>query len=276
MEAKSSAAKSSDRKSGNWLWPLALTLFGIVLLLDNFLLLGDFNAVALLPLLLVMVGAQILLRGDLLPNEETRRFGITRGSVESGTLEISSGEIDVEVRAMQADYRLRDGQPALITGQYAAQSRPQLNMAETYAHLKLDRSATPWASFADWKISVARDLPWQILATAHLGQINLDLTGVIVHEAAIATGMGDIRLVSPIEAFRPLQVRSTLGNIHIITPVGYRTRISVSSSRMFSVQADQTRYQNLEPGVFIALDAEESTTLVEIRLSGTFGDAYLA
>lgn len=266
----------SARSLGGWMWPVALTLFGVLLLLDNFLLLGDFNAAALLPLLLVMVGAQILLRGDFVLNEDVRRFGITRGSVESATLEISSGEVDIEVRPLQADWRLKDGQSALIAGQFAAQSRPQLTMAEQHAHLKMDRAATPWASFADWQIGLANDLPWQLLASASLGQITLDLTGVIVHEVIAASGIGDIHLISPVEAFRPLHLRTTFGNLHLTTPLGYRTRITVRATRFFSVKVDETRYDRDGMDGFVALDAAPDAPLVEIHLSGTFGDAYLA
>ena len=91
---------------GPWLWPLALAIVGVVLLLDNFLLLGDFNPTLLWPLLLVIAGAQILLQGDILPVRQAKTFGITRGSVEAGTLDISAGEIDVNVRALRREGRL--------------------------------------------------------------------------------------------------------------------------------------------------------------------------
>jgi hypothetical protein len=253
---------------GPWLWPLALAAIGVVLLLNNFLLLGDFNVTALWPLLLVILGAAILLRGDFAPNTEGRTFGITRGSVELATLEISSGEIDVMVRALQQEGRL-------IAGQFASNARPALRVNETHTYLKMDRAATPWFSFADWEMGLARDLPWQILVSSNFGQANLDLSSLIVQEAAIGTGLGDVRLVAPAEALGTIRVRSTLGNIHIITPVGYRTQIIIESGRLFNIHADERRYQETEPGVFIAHDADEGAPLVEITVNGTFGDAYL-
>lgn len=262
--------------NGPVLWPLALTAFGVVLLLDNFMLLGDFNAMTLAPLGLVILGAQILLRGDAALSTEARRFGITRGSVESATLEISSGEIDVEVRALQPDWRLRDGQHALIAGQFTHQSRPQLSMSEQYAHLKMDRASTPWSSFADWKVGLASDLPWQLISTGHLGEFDGDFSELIIHEAVIATGFGDIRIVSPPEAFGSLNLRSTFGNIQVVTPQGYNTRITVRPGRLFSIHADETRYSSPEINSFIALDADPAAPLVEIIISGTFGGAYLA
>jgi hypothetical protein len=263
------AADKRNRETVPWLWPALVILVGIVLLLDNFLLLGDFNAVALLPLLLVVAGAQILLRGDLLPSAEGRTFGVTRGSVESATLEISAGGIDVDVRPIQREGRL-------IAGQYAAHSRPSLSVKDTYTHVRMDRAATPWYSFADWQVALAKDLPWQVLISTHLGQIDLDLSEVIVYEAVIASGVGDIRLVAPPEALKPLVVRSTLGNVHIITPEGHRVRVIVDGGRLFNARHDIHRYAEVEPSVFEALDAHEDAPLVEVRVSGTFGDAYLA
>lgn len=258
-----------DAKRGPVIWPLALAAAGVILLLDNFLLLGDFDATLLWPLLLVLVGAQILLRGDFAPSDEAKTFGITRGSVESATLEVSAGEIDVTMRALQREGRL-------IAGQFAAQSRPQMTVSETHAHLKMHRAMTPWLSFADWEMGLARDLPWQIFISTSLGQVNLDLSALILQDATIASGIGDIRLVCPHEALGPLHVRSALGNIQIITPHGYNARVLVEGSRLFTVHMDENRYMQVEPGVFAALDANSDAPLIEIHISGTFGDAYLA
>lgn len=255
---------------GPWLWPLALAAVGVLLLLDNFLLLGDFNAAGLWPLLLVVAGAQILLRGDIIPGPEARAFGITRGSVESGTLEISAGGIDVEIRALQKEGRL-------VAGQYAADSRPRLDVNGTHANLVMNRAETPFNSFVDWQIAMARDLPWQVFVSTHLGQVNADLSNLIIQDVVIATGMGDIRMVTPLETLGQVHLRSALGTIHVITPAGRPAIITVNGGRLFSAKFDETRYAQVAPGVYSALDVEDpNAPPVEIFISGTFGDAYLA
>jgi len=251
------------------LWSILIAGVGVVLLLNNFGILGNFNAVALLPLLLVVAGAQILLRGDFIPNADTRDFGITRGSVESATLEISSGAVDVDLLALRREGRL-------IAGQFAVNSRPQLDVRDTYAHLKLFRSKTPWWSYADWKAALAQDLPWQILVTTHIGQATLDLSQLIVHDVVVGTGIGDVRIICPKESFNPLFVRSTFGNIHILTPLGYRVKVVVKQTRLFTVKYDPQRYDNPEKGVYIARSDDDTMPVIEIQVSGTFGDAYLA
>ena len=79
-------------------------------------------------------------------------------------------------------------------------------MDGTYAHLRMGRGNTPWYSFADWKIAVANDLPWQILTSTYLGQVDFDLSDLIIHDGVIATGIGDIRIVSPKESFGTLHL----------------------------------------------------------------------
>ncbi len=254
---------------GLLLWSLALAALGIVLLLNNFLLLSGFNAGALWPLILVVIGAVILLRGDFVPSDKSRSFGITRGSVESAGLEISAGEIDVQGYALQRESRL-------IAGQYAANSRPSLDAQDTHANLRMDRAATPWLSFADWRVALAQDLPWSLFVTTSLGQVQLDLSGLIMQRAVIATGLGDIRLVCPDEAFEPLYVRSALGNIHVITPPGSNVRVKTSGAAMFRIHADENRYLPQDQGYYQARDADADRPLIEIDISGTFGDAYLA
>lgn len=254
---------------GLLLWSLALTALGVVLLLNNFLLLSGFNAGALWPLLLVIIGGVILLRGDFVPSDEARSFGITRGSVESASMEVSAAEIDVSIYALEREGRL-------IAGQYAAGSRPSLEVDRDHAVLKMDRSATPWLSFADWRVALATDLPWDVFATTSLGQVQLDLSGLIVQRAVVGTGFGDIRLVCPEEALEPMSLRSALGNIHVIVPPGYRAMVRASGSRMFRVHADENRYDVQADGAYVARDADPMRPLIEIEISGTFGDAYLA
>ena len=257
------------RSRGPWLWPLMLAAIGVILLLDNFLLLGDFDPTLLWPLILVIVGAQILLRGDILPGTQHQTFGVTRGSVEAAALEISSGEIDVRVRSLQREGRL-------IAGQYAAQSRPQMAVEDTQAHILMTRAATPWLSFSDWEVGLARDLPWEIFVTTHLGQVNLDLSEIILQDAVIATGFGDVRFICPFEALGTVALRSTLGTIQVVTPVGYRARIMVAPGPFFGIHVDEQRYYQVEPNVYLSLDAPDDAPLVEISISGTFGDTYLA
>ncbi|MBK9751435.1 MAG: hypothetical protein IPO91_32350 [Chloroflexi bacterium] len=247
---------------------LALIVLGIVLLLQNFLLLADFNVGAFAPLILVILGAIILLRGDLLSGGEARTFGITRGSVERATLEISAGEIDVSAQPLQREGRL-------IAGQYAVNSRPALDVQDNHATLLMNRAATPWLSFADWSMNLAHDLPWTLLVSTHLGQANFDLTGLIVQRAVIATGFGDIRLIAPAEAFEPLILKSTLGNIQVLVPTGVNARVTVSGARFFKIHVDDNRYTRDDAaGAYLAREGDGP--LVDIYVSGTFGDAYLA
>ena len=70
-----------------WIWPLALVIIGILLLLQNYLLL-DFDIWRLWPLLLIVLGLTIILRGDL-GNRAAQNFRISRGSVEAATLRAS-------------------------------------------------------------------------------------------------------------------------------------------------------------------------------------------
>jgi hypothetical protein len=210
-----------------------------------------------------------LLQGDLLPGQHSQTFGITRGSVESGLVEVSAGDVDVAVRALRREGRL-------IAGQYAAQSRPQMQVRDTHAHIKMDRAATPWFAFADWEMGLARDLPWQLYVSTHIGQVSLDLSDLIVQDVVVGTGFGDVRLTCPYEALGSIRLQSSLGNIQLLTPQGCRTQIYAPPGRMFGVHADTERYEEVEPGIFLARDADADAPLVEVRISGTFGDAYLA
>jgi hypothetical protein len=265
----------AKRAGGPIILPLVMVVIGVLLLLNNFLILPDFNIVNLLPLLLVVVGLQILLRGDVVPSEDARNFGITRGMVEAGILEVNAGEIDVLLTMLQPAERSRSPE-RLIAGQYASNARPDLKVTGVQAYLRLDRARTPWLSFADWELALAQEMPWNIAVSTSLGQVNADLARIVVEKALISTGVGDIRITTPREAFGALTLHSTLGSVHVVTPPGHQARITVTRSRFFGVQVDPNRYEEEAPGIYVARDGDEEATLVEIHVSGSTGDAYLA
>ncbi len=259
----------AGQSRGPWLWPLVLVLIGVILLLDNFLLLDDFDPTLLWPLVLVLIGAQVLLQGDFLPGNHSKTFGITRGSVEAALLEINAGEVDVQLRSLQREGRL-------IAGQFAAQSRPVMAAADANAHLRLDRAATPWFSFANWEMGLARDLPWQIYISTHLGQVQLDMSSTIVENLVVGTGFGDIRLICPYECLGTIHLQSALGSIQLVTPHGYHVTVIAPQGRFFGVHVDPERYEEIEPGVYHAHDPDPTAPQFEVHIGGTFGDAYLA
>jgi len=266
-----SSHNPSRTGKGPLLWPLILVVIGGFLLLSNFFLLGEVQLLDLWPLILVVFGAWLLLRGDIVPSEDFRTFGITRGNIESATLEINSGEIDVQLRALQSQSAER-----LIAGQYAQNARPQLEHSDVHVHLKMERNATPWLAFADWEMGLSPDLPWQVVMSSYLGQITADFSQIMTQNALISTGMGDIHLTAAPEAFESLYVRSILGNINVLTPMGYRVRVTVEGGRFFGVHVDESRYQEVDPGVYLSRDADmDEYPLVDIVVTGTFGDAYL-
>jgi hypothetical protein len=236
------------------------------------LFLEDVSLLHLSPLLLVFLGAQVLLRGDLVPSTNTRTFGITRGSVESATLTLNSGEIDVRLRAFPPEMHER-----LVIGQYASQARPELELDGTHAHLTFDRAKTSWFTFADWDIGLSPSMPWSLLLSTSLGQLDVDLANVIVQDVRIHSGIGDVRIVAPRECLgEGVQVRSILGNIQWLTPEGYRVEIVVPEGRFSKAHVDTTRYERLENGAWSALSYDESLPVLKVELSGQFGDVYLA
>lgn len=254
--------------SGGWLWSLALVALGAVMLANNFLLISGFNVSALLPLILVVIGGIVLIRGDLFGEGGGKNFGITRGSVENAALEISAGPVDVVAYGLQREARL-------IAGQYAPDSRPDLQVDGVNARLRMDRAATPFFSLTPWQVALARDLPWKIYISTHLGQVSVDMSDLIVDGGVIATGFGDIQVTAPHEALAPVYVRSTLGNIRVSVPPGYNTKVVVRTTRLFSLRVDEARYSSLEPNVYVARDPAPDQPEAVIYVNGTFGDAYL-
>ncbi len=253
--------------------PLVLVAIGVYLLLRNFLLVENLDLLKYWPVLLILLGLQLLLRGDIGITWQSQTFGITRGSVQTASLETSSGEIDVKVRALRREGRL-------IAGQYAGRSRPGLTVRGDHARLFMQRGQTWPFSQADWEIGLAKDLPWSLLISAHLGEIDVDLRGLQIDQANLASGIGDVRVIAsdlPGEA-TPGDIRacSTFGNVTLVIPPQVEAVIKVQHKAMSRLQIDEARFLMLEPGIYATLGYEQSSLPMTVELASTFGTVRLS
>ena len=237
---------STSTKRRPLLWPLLLMAGGVALLLENFLLV-DLDLAPYWPILLVLVGLLILVRGDIAPSWGAHTFGITRGSVESATIEIESGEIDVQLQALRKSGRL-------IAGQYTARSRPSLAVRNNRARLTMHRGQTWWLSLADWDVGLAHDLPWEILMSSHLGQLDADLRGIQVERAYVASGLGDVSLACPVRCRGELVARSSFGDVRVSVPQRSAAIVRVQTGPFGRVRADADRFAEIAPGVYATGD----------------------
>lgn len=249
-------------------FPIVLALVGLAILLNNFMLI-EADLVSLWPALLILVGVGLLWRGDIAPSWEAHTFGITRGSVESASLEISSGEIDVRLKALNRAGRL-------IAGQYTARSRPRLSVRNNHAALVMQRGQTWFFSLADWELGVAPDVPWALLMTAHLGAIQADLRGFRLTKAHIATGIGDIRVTCPDESSGPVYVRSTFGDIQISVPRQSAALLHLKAGPMCNILIDAADFQSDDTGRYYASPAyKPDLPALEVIVVGTFGNIHV-
>lgn len=250
-----------------FLWPLLLVAAGCLLLLDNFLLIS-LDITDFYPVILIFIGLQLLWRGDIAPGWQAQSFGITRGNVNEGLLEINSGEIDVHLRAAQRDDRL-------IMGQYTARSRPALNVRNNRAMLRMQRGNTWLFSLADWNVDLSKDLPWSMLVSAHLGQLEVDMRGLQVEHAYIASGIGDIRLICSDCMAGYVFARSALGDVRLAVPEGIPAIIRIRSGPLVRVIRHSRRYLEQPDHAIITEEFDPESPAIQITVSSTFGNIHL-
>jgi hypothetical protein len=248
--------------------PLLLIAVGVILLLVNFLLIEDLDLGRFWPVILILAGGQLLLRGDVGISWQTKEFGITRGTVQTASVEASSGEIDVRVRMLRREGRL-------VAGHYTARSRPHLTVRNNHARLMMQRGQTWPFSQGDWEIGLARDVPWTLLISTHLGELDVDLRGVYLREASLGTGFGDIRLQPSHLVDGGIRARSTFGNISVVIPPEEHAILRVLPRPMSRLRIDESRFLMLRPGVYATLGYEQSESPVTIEVATTFGTIRL-
>ncbi len=251
-----------------WIWPLVLIGGGVLLLLQNYLLL-DFDVLQFWPVLLVALGLQIALSGDLSLSKASQNFGITRGSVESATLRANSGALDLRIQALQREGRL-------IAGQYTARSRPQLQAEGSHAILSMQRSKTWLLSLADWDFSLAKDLPWHLELSAYLGEIQVDMRGLVIGSARISSGIGDIHVIGPDTPAGPITLRSGLGHIHLTLSDRLPAAVTVQAGSLFDVHLESDRWLPDGERRYVTPDYAGAVDPLEFTIRGATGGLYLA
>jgi hypothetical protein len=249
--------------------PLAFVVIGVILLLRNFQLIEGPDLLQYWPVLIVLGGIELLLRSDLGITWQMQTFGITRGAVQVASLEACSGELDVKVRALRREGRL-------IAGQYTARSRPSLDVRGDHARLVMQRGLTWPFSLADWEIGLAKDLPWNLLISTHLGELDIDLRGLQVNRAELSSGIGDVRVVLSEAVTGGVRARSTLGHVTLSVPREVEAVVRVISKPLARFQIDESRFLMLEPGLYATLGYEQSKSLIYAEVTSTFGTVRLA
>lgn len=257
----------SQLRQTPFLWPVLIVIIGILLLLDNYLLLS-LDVLNFWPILLIFLGLQLLWRGDFALSWQAQTFGITRGSVQSGIVEISSGEVDVKLKALTKPGRL-------AAGQYTARSRPNLNVRNNRAALTLRRGNTWLFSMADWDVNLAPDLPWAILVSSHLGHLELDLRGMDISRSYIASGFGDLRIVAPDRPAGPLLGRSTFGDVRLSIPEHVPAIIYVQSGPFCRVIRHSRQFRQKPDQSIVTAAYVPNQPALEITLASTFGNIHL-
>lgn len=259
-------------KRAPWLWPIVLMAGGVVLLLDNFLLI-DLDVTPYWPILLVAVGLQLLIRGDIALSWQAHTFGITRGSVDSASIEVESGELDVQLHALHKPGRL-------IAGQYTARSRPDLRVRNNHATLHMQRGQTWWLSLADWDVGLANDLPWEVLISSHLGELDADLHDLHVERAYISSGFGSVKVTCPRQAQGPVFARSAFGNVRVAIPIRSRALVRVKTGPFGRVRINAERFEEVEPGLYASVSPDgngsDHQVDIDITASTVFGSIYIS
>ncbi len=250
-----------------WIWPIVLIGGGVLLLLQNYLLL-DLNVLQFWPLVLVALGLQIFLGRGLSLSQASQNFGITRGSVESATLRANSGELDLRIQAVQREGRL-------IAGQYTGRSRPQLQAEGSHAFLNMQRSKTWLLSMADWDFSLAKDLPWKLELSAYLGEIDVDMRGLVIDSAQISSGVGDVHVIGPDTPAGPITLRSTLGHIHLAVPEKIPAAVTIQAGGLFDIHLESDRWLPDGDRRYVTPDYAGAVESLEFTIQGTTGGLSL-
>jgi hypothetical protein len=138
------------------------------------------------------------------------------------------------------------------------------------------RSETWPFSLADWEATLAQDVPWTLLMSSHLGELQADLRGLVINRAYVTSGIGNIRVVCPVDDTGTLYIRSTFGDIQLIVMAKTPVLVRINASPFTSVVNARDDFRVDKSGKYYASPAyRPDEPHVEVTAAAIFGSVSL-
>jgi hypothetical protein len=250
---------------------LALLIGGLVMIVAGLVLLfvpgvGSGLSVALLGGGLALLGADVLLGGDLKTGLEPRIFN-ARGEVARGRLIARCGLSDLAVSPGPLD--------RIASIAFGPLGKPAFEEAGGVATIRL-ASPRLRPNVAHWRADLAPNVLWDVDVRSSLGHVDLDLRDIRLERVTAHTSLGRVRIVCPERGYTEMNLQTTAGEIEIVLPPGVGAAIEVRTGALGSVTVNNKRLLAPDQRRYVTADVDTAAARVRIRIEAAAGDVILS
>ncbi len=264
--------------NGRYFWPVALIVFGVLLLLDNLGILPGSAWNWLWPLLLIWIGASILLRGQGRgggTSLETSEDSLPLDGATEARLTLRHGAGRLDVHAGDTPALLYKGQFAGGVVRDVQRSGPRLDVTLR----PQDRDWTEWMwpgnwggrEGLTWSLGLSRDVPVALTLETGASETRLDLTDLRVTDLTIKTGASATEATLPAAGgHMRARVESGAASVKLHVPQGVAARIR-GQVGVGALNVDEARFPR-RGGGFESDGFETAANRVDLEVQSGVGE----
>jgi hypothetical protein len=215
------------------LWPVLLVAAGLDLILGRRSIWGSLIALALT---LAVLGAALWVSGTGAGSAQTPHSEyISRplGEVNQAQLNIDPGVGRLHIESASDSPNLIEGTVGLAGGEALAQDFAVRGQRATVA-LRTERASfgpftTGWAGLRLWDLQVSPRVPLHLEADLGMGEIDLDLSKLMVEELDVTLGLGQTIVTLPDEGRFAARIEGAIGQTVVVIPDGLAARMRLDT-----------------------------------------------
>ncbi len=217
------------------------------------------------------LGLFLLLNSGLSVSPRARPFIFDRGTTRRGRLHINAGAVDFNVSAHAAEMA-----EILAGGQAAGGHTPRVRLDGGDAIISFPRRPVPLAGASASDVTLSPNVPWVVLVTTGIGELELDLFELSVPELEVRSAWGDVRLVAPAAGVTTATLSTWLGDARVEVPSGVAVQIKAKGGRFAEVRVDERRWPSRSNGTWVSRDFDSNPHRLTLDLATTFGNISVA
>jgi hypothetical protein len=253
-------------KRDNMFWGGALILLGVLFLLQR---MGVIPSVGpyLWPLALILVGVWLILSVFWRSASGEDTFSIPLGEARSVKYKFSHGAGQIEIRG---------GAPMgqAIIGSSATGMNRESRMNGDRLEVKVDAgpSFVPFVGPSEgvWRFQLSQELPVTLVMEAGASSLDIDLRDVQATLIELKTGASNTNLTLPARGASLLDIEAGAASINIRVPETTAARIRVKEG-VTALNVDATRFPQLDSGMYQSPDFDTALDRAEINVKAGLG-----
>ena len=254
-------------KRNNIFWGTALIILGGLFFLQAQGLIG--NVFPLIwPLALILFGVWIILNVFWKPDiSEEETFSVSLGSAKSVRYKFAHGAGQIEIKG---------GAPAgmAIVGSSATGMNQSSHLSGDRLDVKVEAgpSVVPFIgpSTGVWRYQLTQEVPVTIKVEAGASRLEIDLRDIRATHFELSTGASSTDLTVPARGVSVLDFEAGAASINIRVPESTAARIRVKEGAT-AMNVDQNRFPQLDTGMYQSANFESAADRAEITIEGGLG-----